>query len=92
MRYLPPPVRRGLVRFEEYGRGFFTGGTLFEEMGFYYVGPIDGHNFNHLLPILKNVKSNNDGPTLIHVVTKRVRAMRLRRHQKINFMEYQSLI
>ena len=48
MRYLPPPVRRGLVRFEEYGRGFFTGGTLFEEMGFYYVGPIDGHNFNHL--------------------------------------------
>ena len=71
MRYLPPPVRRGLVRFEEYGRGFFTGGTLFEEMGFYYVGPIDGHNFNHLLPILKNVKSNNDGPTLIHVVTKK---------------------
>ena len=71
MRYLPPPVRRGLVRFEEYGRGFFTGGTLFEEMGFYYVGPIDGHNFNHLLPILKNVKPNNDGPTLIHVVTKK---------------------
>ena len=71
MRYLPPPVRRGLVRFEEYGRGFFTGGTLFEEMGFYYVGPIDGHNFNHLLPILKNVKSNNDGPTLIHIVTKK---------------------
>ena len=71
MRYLPPPIRRGLVRFEEYGRGFFTGGTLFEEMGFYYVGPIDGHNFNHLLPILKNVKSNNDGPTLIHVVTKK---------------------
>ncbi|MEC7928612.1 MAG: 1-deoxy-D-xylulose-5-phosphate synthase [Pseudomonadota bacterium] len=71
MRYLPPPVRRGLVRFEEYGRGFFTGGTLFEEMGFYYVGPIDGHNFNHFLPILKNVKSNNDGPTLIHVVTKK---------------------
>ena len=71
MRYLPPPVRRGLIRFEEYGRGFFTGGTLFEEMGFYYVGPIDGHNFNHLLPILKNVKSNNDGPTLIHVVTKK---------------------
>ncbi|MDC3085091.1 1-deoxy-D-xylulose-5-phosphate synthase [Gammaproteobacteria bacterium] len=71
MRYLPPPVRRGLVRFEEYGRGFFTGGTLFEEMGFYYVGPIDGHNLNHLLPILRNVKSNNDGPTLIHVVTKK---------------------
>ena len=71
MRYLPPPVRRGLVRFEEYGRGFFTGGTLFEEMGFYYVGPIDGHNLKHLLPILRNVKSNNDGPTLIHVVTKK---------------------
>ncbi len=71
MRYLPPPVRRSLVRFEEYGRGFFTGGTLFEEMGFYYVGPIDGHNLNHLLPILRNVKSNNDGPTLIHVVTKK---------------------
>ena len=71
IKYLPSLIQRSLAKAEGYGRGFFTGGTLFEEMGFYYVGPIDGHNLNHLLPILKNVKSNNDGPTLIHVVTKK---------------------
>ena len=56
---------------EEYGRNFWTGGTLFEELGFYYVGPIDGHNFDHLLPILKNVREMQDGPVLVHVVTKK---------------------
>jgi len=56
---------------EEYGRGFFTGGTLFEELGFYYVGPIDGHNLDHLLPVLKNVRDMPNGPVLIHVVTKK---------------------
>ncbi|MBV8663983.1 MAG: 1-deoxy-D-xylulose-5-phosphate synthase, partial [Hyphomicrobiales bacterium] len=56
---------------EEYGRGFWTGGTLFEELGFFYVGPIDGHNLDHLLPILKNVRDMPDGPVLIHVVTKK---------------------
>jgi 1-deoxy-D-xylulose-5-phosphate synthase len=56
---------------EEYGRNFWTGGTLFEELGFYYVGPIDGHNLDHLLPILKNVRDMEDGPVLIHVVTKK---------------------
>ena len=56
---------------EEYGRNFWTGGTLFEELGFYYVGPIDGHNFDHLLPILKNVRDMQDGPVLVHVVTKK---------------------
>jgi 1-deoxy-D-xylulose-5-phosphate synthase len=56
---------------EEYGRNFWTGGTLFEELGFYYVGPIDGHNFDHLLPILKNVRDVQDGPVLVHVVTKK---------------------
>ena len=56
---------------EEYGRGFFTGGTLFEELGFYYVGPIDGHNLDHLLPILKNVRDVRGGPVLVHVVTKK---------------------
>ncbi|RCL02795.1 MAG: 1-deoxy-D-xylulose-5-phosphate synthase [Candidatus Tokpelaia sp. JSC188] len=54
---------------EEYARVFFTGGTLFEELGFYYIGPIDGHNFNHLLPVLKNVRDWAQGPVLIHVVT-----------------------
>jgi len=58
-------------RTEEYGRGFWTGGTLFEELGFYYVGPIDGHNLEHLLPILKNVRDMPNGPVLVHVVTKK---------------------
>jgi 1-deoxy-D-xylulose-5-phosphate synthase len=56
---------------EEYGRGFFTGGTLFEELGFYYVGPIDGHNLDHLLPVPKNVRDMPRGPVLVHVVTKK---------------------
>src|SRR5271170_2254934 len=58
-------------RTEEYGRGFWTGGTLFEELGFYYVGPIDGHNLDHLLPILKNVRDMQGGAVLVHVVTKK---------------------
>ena len=56
---------------EEYARGFWTGGTLFEELGFYYVGPIDGHNLEHLLPVLRNVRDSEDGPILIHVVTEK---------------------
>ncbi len=56
---------------EEYTRGFWTGGTLFEELGFYYVGPIDGHNFDHLLPVLKNVRDAKNGPILVHVVTQK---------------------
>ncbi|MBP0580163.1 1-deoxy-D-xylulose-5-phosphate synthase [Labrys sp. LIt4] len=58
-------------RTEEYARGFWTGGTLFEELGFYYIGPIDGHNLDHLLPVLKNVRDQADGPVLIHVVTQK---------------------
>ncbi len=56
---------------EEYSRGFWTGGTLFEELGFYYVGPIDGHNLDHLLPVLKNVRDMQTGPVLVHVVTQK---------------------
>ncbi len=56
---------------EEYTRGFFAGGTLFEELGFYYVGPIDGHDLNALLPILRNVKDSQQGPILIHVITEK---------------------
>ena len=56
---------------EEYTRSFFTGGTLFEEMGFYYVGPIDGHNLDHLLPVLRNVRDSETGPILVHVVTQK---------------------
>ena len=59
------------ARAEELTRGFFTGGTLFEELGFYYVGPIDGHNLDHLLPVLKNVRDSKQGPILVHVVTKK---------------------
>ena len=67
---LPEPIERTARRAEEYARGMATGGTLFEELGFYYVGPIDGHDFDHLLPVLRNVRdSNNDGPVLVHAVT-----------------------
>ena len=59
------------LRVEEYARGFVTGGTLFEELGFYYVGPIDGHNLDHLLPVLKNVRDAKNGPILVHVVTQK---------------------
>ncbi len=58
-------------RWEEYTRGFFTGGTLFEELGFYYVGPIDGHNLDHLIPVLQNARDARNGPMLIHVVTQK---------------------
>ncbi len=58
-------------RTEEYARGFWTGGTLFEELGFYYVGPIDGHNLDHLLPVLRNVRDASQGPILVHVVTQK---------------------
>ncbi|MBZ6378661.1 1-deoxy-D-xylulose-5-phosphate synthase [Pacificimonas flava] len=56
---------------EEYARGLATGGTLFEELGFYYVGPIDGHNLEHLIPVLENVRDSEQGPILVHVVTKK---------------------
>ena len=58
-------------RAEEYARGFWMGGTLFEELGFYYVGPIDGHNLDHLIPVLENVRDIDNGPVLVHVVTKK---------------------
>ena len=70
-RRLPKFLYDKARRTEEYGRAFWTGGTLFEELGFYYVGPIDGHNLDHLLPVLKNVRDMHDGPVLVHVVTKK---------------------
>lgn len=71
----PAPLERAARRAEEYARGMVSGGgTLFEEMGFYYVGPIDGHNLDHLLPVLVNVRDTPDpGPILIHVVTQKGR-------------------
>ena len=62
-------VHGGLEKAEEYARGMVTGGTMFEELGFYYVGPIDGHNLDHLIPVLENVRDSEQGPVLIHVVT-----------------------
>ena len=70
-RHLPESLQEKARQMEEYTRGFMTGGTLFEEMGFYYVGPIDGHNLDHLLPVLENVKKMQNGPVLVHVVTKK---------------------
>jgi 1-deoxy-D-xylulose-5-phosphate synthase len=69
--WLPRFLQVMAKRSEEYARGFWTGGTLFEELGFYYVGPIDGHNFDHLLPVLKNVRDLRNGPILVHVRTKK---------------------
>ncbi len=72
VEHFPRPLETAAKRAEEYARGMVTGGTLFEEMGFYYVGPIDGHNMDHLLPVLKNIRdSKEDGPVLIHVVTQK---------------------
>ena len=69
---MPEPLERTARRAEEYARGMITGGTLFEELGFFYVGPIDGHNLDHLLPILKNVKeARRTNPILVHVVTQK---------------------
>ncbi|MCQ0989058.1 1-deoxy-D-xylulose-5-phosphate synthase [Jiella marina] len=70
-RHLPDFMREGARRTEEYTRGFFTGGTMFEELGFFYVGPIDGHDLDHLLPVLKNVRDAKTGPILVHVITKK---------------------
>ena len=64
-------VWSGLEKAEEYTRGMVTGGTLFEELGFYYVGPIDGHNLDHLIPVLENVRDSEKGPILVHVVTQK---------------------
>ncbi len=69
--FLPRPMKVGARRVEEYARGMVTGGTLFEELGFYYVGPIDGHNLDHLIPVLENVRDMKNGPILVHVVTKK---------------------
>ena len=70
-RKMPKFIFEHARRAEELTRGFFTGGTLFEQLGFYYVGPIDGHNFEHLLPVLKNVRDAQQGPILVHVVTQK---------------------
>jgi 1-deoxy-D-xylulose-5-phosphate synthase len=70
-KVLPKRWQKRAARAEEFTRGFWTGGTLFEELGFYYVGPIDGHNFDHLLPVLRNVRRMKNGPVLVHVVTQK---------------------
>src|SRR6202047_4913758 len=70
-KLLPPFLEQRAVAMEEYARGLVTGGTLFDELGFFYVGPIDGHNIDHLLPVLKNVRDARNGPFLVHVVTKK---------------------
>ena len=72
--HLPKQLERTAKKAEEYARGLVTGGTLFEELGFYYVGPVDGHNLEHLLPVLQNIKNaKQDKPVLLHVVTEKGR-------------------
>ncbi len=70
-RKLPQPLHAAAKKTDEYARGMAMGGTFFEELGFYYVGPIDGHNLEHLIPVLENVRDAAEGPCLIHVVTKK---------------------
>jgi 1-deoxy-D-xylulose-5-phosphate synthase len=71
-RLFPGPIERAAKRADEYARGLLTGGTLFEELGFYYVGPLDGHDLDHLLPVLRNLRdTDHNGPILLHVVTKK---------------------
>ncbi|KZE08476.1 MULTISPECIES: 1-deoxy-D-xylulose-5-phosphate synthase [Sphingomonas] len=70
-RKLPRPLHTAARKTDEFARGMATGGTLFEELGFYYVGPIDGHNLDHLIPVLENVRDAAEGPILVHVVTKK---------------------
>ena len=71
-RRFPAPLERAARRADEFARGMLTGGTLFEELGFYYVGPIDGHNMDHLLPLLRNLRDAETGPpVLLHVVTQK---------------------
>ena len=73
-RRFPSGVAKTAKRAEEYARGILTGGTLFEELGFYYVGPIDGHNMDHLLPVLRNVRdAEESGPILVHAITQKGR-------------------
>ena len=70
-KMLPPFLEQRAVAMEEYARGLVTGGTLFDELGFFYVGPIDGHNIDHLLPVLTNVRDAQNGPFLVHCVTQK---------------------
>ena len=70
-RRLPRPLHNAARKAEEYARGMATGGTLFEELGFYYVGPVDGHDVERLVDILENVRDADEGPMLVHVVTKK---------------------
>ena len=70
-RHLPEPLHKAARKTDEFARGWWMGGTLFEELGLYYVGPIDGHNLDQLVPILENVRDASEGPCLIHVVTQK---------------------
>ena len=70
-RKLPAPLHRAAKKTDEYARGMAMGGTLFEELGFYYVGPIDGHDLDQLIPVLENVRDAAEGPCLVHVVTQK---------------------
>ncbi|MEO1470353.1 MAG: 1-deoxy-D-xylulose-5-phosphate synthase [Pseudomonadota bacterium] len=68
---LPAPFRQAAGKLEEYAKGMTVGGTIFEELGFTYIGPIDGHDMSQLLPVLRNVRKYADGPVLIHAITKK---------------------
>ena len=90
--FLPEPFRDGAKRAKDLLKGMAVGGTMFEALGFSYLGPIDGHDLDQLLPILRTVKQRANGPILIHVITKKVEALlRLKMH-KIKVMQLRNLI
>ncbi|NOZ43140.1 MAG: 1-deoxy-D-xylulose-5-phosphate synthase [Alphaproteobacteria bacterium] len=85
VKRFPRTIGEKAKRAEEFARGMAMGGTLFEELGFYYVGPVDGHNMDHLLPVLENVRDAGQGPVLIHVVTKKGKGYRFAEEAKDKF-------
>ena len=89
-RKLPRPLHDAARKSDEFARGMAMGGTLFEQLGFYYVGPIDGHNLDHLIPVLENVRDASEGPILVHVVTKKGKGYAPPRPRPTNIMACRS--
>ena len=79
--------QKHFIELKNFQRGMLSGGTLFEELGFYYLGPIDGHNINDLVPVLENIRDNKfDKPIFLHCITKKVKVINLLKNLMINFM------
>ena len=92
-KYFPKPFAKSLHKAEEFSKGFVAGGTLFEELGFFYVGPIDGHNIKDLISILKNIRDSKlDKPILLHIITKKGKGYLPAENRTTNFMVLKNLM